>query len=336
MRVLLTGGLGYIGSHVAVELSSRGHEPVIVDNLCNAKVANLDKVACLSPRKPRFYNADICEFSRLEQIFRRENFDAVIHLAGLKSVNESFKFSCDYYRNNVGGQANLLKLCDKHAIAKFIFSSSATIYGDGPLSPISEQSSAGKITNPYVRTKVFCESMLRDYCSSNHASSVLCLRYFNPVGAHSSGTIGEDLSLAPTNLFPLVAEAHLGLRDSIAVFGSDYPTPDGTCLRDYIHVVDLAHAHVKALEISSSGFVPLNLGTGRPYSVKEVLGEFEAVTGRSPQVIFDSRREGDVCESWADPTAANKLLDWKAKLQLHDMVADAWRWFAAVNPDRAF
>lgn len=335
MRVLLTGGLGYIGSHVAVELSSRDYELVIVDNLSNSKLANLDHVVSLSARQPRFYNTDICDFSQLEQIFQREYFDAVIHLAGLKSVNESFKYSFDYYRNNVGGQANLLKLCDKYSVSKFIFSSSATIYGDGPSSPISEHSSAGKITNPYARTKVFCESMLRDFCGSNRSSSVLCLRYFNPVGAHSSGLLGEDLSLAPSNLFPLVAQAHLGLRDSIVVFGSDYPTPDGTCIRDYIHVVDLARAHVKALEVPTSGFVPLNLGTGRPYSVREVLIEFEVVTGRSPKVIFEGRRQGDVGESWADPTEAHKFLDWNANLELHDMVADAWRWFAKADPDKA-
>jgi UDP-glucose 4-epimerase len=333
MRILVTGGAGYIGSHTCVELLEAGHEVLVVDNLCNSKEESLRRVAEIAGRKPGFVEADLRDRPGLTSIFNGQDFDAVIHFAGLKAVGESTQIPLAYYENNVGGTITLCKVMAEAGVKNIVFSSSATVYGDPASVPIREHFPTSA-TNPYGRSKLYIEEILRDVHLSDGAWNVALLRYFNPVGAHDSGRIGEDPNGIPNNLMPFISQVAVGKLPKLRVFGADYPTPDGTGVRDYIHVVDLAQGHLKALErlTSSPGVVTYNLGTGRGYSVLEMVRAFEQASGRPvPHEIVD-RRPGDIAICYADPTLAREELGWVAERGIDDMVRDTWRW-QSLNPN---
>lgn len=332
-HVLVTGGAGYIGSHTVVELLQAGHGVTILDNLSNSSPTVIDRLEKLTGRRPKLVVGDICDADDLRTAFGTRSIDAVIHFAGLKAVGESVANPRSYYRNNMAGSIALLDAMDEHDVRSLVFSSSATVYGDPDSVPLREGDRTGA-TNPYGRTKHMIEQMLADLVTADDRWRIACLRYFNPVGAHPSGTIGEDPRGVPNNLLPFIAQVAVGRRDRLAVFGNDYPTPDGTGVRDYIHVVDLAVGHLRALDYLSGhdGMLVANLGTGRGHSVLEVVHAFEAASGtRIPYDIVD-RRPGDVAQCYADPTTASDLLSWQATRTLDDMCADTWRWQSA-NPD---
>ena len=333
MRVLVTGGTGYIGSHTCISLLDAGYEPVIVDNLSNSKKAVLDRLARITGRNLTFYEGDILDQALLEKILADEKIEAVIHFAGLKAVGESVSIPVAYYENNVGGTVSLLKAMDKTNVRCIVFSSSATVYGDPDQLPIPETASLSA-TNPYGRTKLFIEEMLRDLAVAEPDWGIVLLRYFNPVGAHSSGLIGEDPQGIPNNLMPFVAQVAVGRREKVSVFGGDYPTSDGTGVRDYIHVVDLAEGHVAALNAHAreTGIFTYNLGTGNGSSVLEVIESFAKASGKPVPYEVTDRRPGDVAACYADPTLAQEKLGWKATRNLDDMSADAWRWQSG-NPN---
>jgi UDP-glucose 4-epimerase len=326
-KILVTGGAGFIGSHTVVELLQVGLDVVVVDNLCNSSPVALERVTEICGRPPDFAQVDIRDREGLRRIFAGHDIEAVVHFAGLKAVGESVEKPLAYYQNNVGGTATLCEVMADAGVRRMVFSSSATVYGNPEKLPIREDFPLGA-TNPYGRTKLFIEEMLRDQYAADPEWSVAILRYFNPIGAHPSGRIGEDPRGIPNNLFPFITQVAVGQRERLAVFGGDYPTPDGTGVRDYIHVVDLALGHLKALKrlASGPGLVTCNLGTGQGHSVLEMIRSFERVTGRTiPYEVVD-RRPGDIAACWADPSLAERELGWKALRRLAEMCADGWRW----------
>ncbi|WP_050417512.1 UDP-glucose 4-epimerase GalE [Azoarcus sp. CIB] len=332
--VLVTGGAGYIGSHTCVALLEAGHDVVVVDNLCNSKPAALERVEEIAGRKLRwFYRGDVRDVSVLMQVFAEHRVDAVIHFAALKAVGESVAKPLAYYENNIGGLFSLLKAMDAADVRRVVFSSSATVYGDPACVPIREDFPTAA-TNPYGRTKLMCEEVLRDLVAADARWNVALLRYFNPVGAHASGLIGEDPNGIPNNLMPYVSQVAVGKLKELQVFGGDYATPDGTGVRDYIHVVDLAAGHVAAVERMDGlpGVTCVNLGTGRGYSVLEVARAFERASGREVPYRIVARRPGDVAACWADAGLAHKVLGWQPQFDLDAMCRDAWRW-QSQNPD---
>ncbi|MBD5803436.1 UDP-glucose 4-epimerase [Azoarcus sp. Aa7] len=331
--VLVTGGAGYIGSHTCVALLEAGHDVVVVDNLCNSKPAALERVERIAGRKLRgFHRADVRDASALTRVFVEHRVDAVIHFAALKAVGESVAHPLAYYENNVGGLFSLVGAMEAADVRRFVFSSSATVYGDPASVPIREDFPTGA-TNPYGRTKLMCEEVLRDLVAADARWHVVLLRYFNPVGAHASGSIGEDPNGIPNNLMPYVSQVAVGKLRELQVFGGDYPTSDGTGVRDYIHVVDLAAGHVAAVERMDGlpGVSCVNLGTGRGYSVLEVARAFERASGREVPYRIVARRPGDVAACWADASLAYKVLGWQPQFDLDAMCRDAWRW-QSLNP----
>jgi len=325
LRILVTGGTGYIGSHTCIELLNAGYEVLIIDNLSNSKHEVVDKIKKISNKNVVFYEADIRDNKKLYEIFEGNTIEAVIHFAGLKAVGESVKKPIEYYENNVTGTLTLLKAMQIHNIKKMVFSSSATVYGMTEKMPVTEEADLSAV-NPYGRTKLMIEEILRDVYTSDNAWSISLLRYFNPIGAHESGLIGEEPKGVPNNLMPYIAQVAAGIRKELNVFGNDYPTKDGTGVRDYIHVMDLAKGHIKALEkiFNSTGVQAYNLGTGKGYSVLDVINTFEKVTQQQVLYKIVGRREGDVPILYADPSKANKELHWKAEKDLETMCRDTW------------
>lgn len=330
--ILVTGASGYIGSHTCVELISAGYSVVAMDNLCNSSPEALKRVERITGCVIPFYEADVRDRLTLNALLRTHRVDAAIHFAGLKAVGESVAQPLSYFENNVGGTVTLLQALDEAGVKRFLFSSSATVYGDPESVPIKE-SARLSTTNPYGRSKLMVEQVLEDLGKADKSWSIGTLRYFNPAGAHPSGLIGEDPRGIPNNLVPFIAQVAIGRREQLAVFGNDYPTPDGTGVRDYIHVVDLARGHVAALaELFRSGrSFTLNLGTGRGYSVLEMVRAFEKVSGRAVPHRVVARRPGDIAVCYADPASAREVLDWQARKGLEEMCADHWRW-QSMNP----
>ncbi len=326
-KILLTGGAGYIGSHVALRLMEEGCEIVIADNLSNSDKSVLGRIEKISGKKPLFYKTDMLNVKGLEKIFSSHSFDAIIHLAGKKAVGESVSLPLDYYQNNVTGTLNLLECCKRHKVYNFVFSSSATVYGASKEMPVDENSPLG-CTNPYGWTKLTIERILQDLYASDNNFNIALLRYFNPVGAHESGLIGESPNDIPNNLTPYVLKVASGLLPDVKVFGNDYDTPDGTGVRDYIHIADLAAGHAAALNKlkTKCGLVVYNLGRGKGHSVLEVISAFEKACGHKIPYVFAPRRAGDVATVYADCKKAKKELNWTAELTLGDMARDAWRW----------
>ena len=344
MRILVTGGAGYIGSHTCVALAERGHEAVIVDNHSNSAPAVYDRLARLTGRAPQAHRVDLRDADALDRIFADGRFDAVIHFAALKSVGESVRRPLDYFDNNLGGTLALLQAMQRHDVSRLVFSSSATVYGEPEALPLDE-SARLSVTNPYGRTKLIAEQIIGDACVADARLCAISLRYFNPVGAHPSGLIGESPNGIPDNLMPYICQVAVGRRERLQVFGGDWPTVDGTGVRDYIHVVDLARAHVHAIEALAgmgsdaeslahplSGHTAINLGVGRGISVLELVRAFEAASGRPIPHDIVARRPGDVAEVYADPQLAERLLGWRAELDVDAMCRDAWRW-QSMNPN---
>jgi UDP-glucose 4-epimerase len=333
MKVLVTGGAGYIGSHTCVELLNAGFDVIVVDNLANSKEEALKRVQELTGKSLTFYKADLRNKKALDDVFIKHEIIAVIHFAGLKAVGESVELPLEYYHNNITGTLMLCEIMKEHNVKKMVFSSSATVYGDPHTVPIKEDFPL-KATNPYGRTKLMIEEILHDVYISDHDWSIALLRYFNPVGAHESGRIGEDPNGIPNNLLPYISQVAVGKLQKLSVFGNDYPTHDGTGVRDYIHVVDLAVGHLKALEKidTTNGVLTYNLGTGKGNSVLDVVKAFEKASGKKiPYQIVD-RRPGDIAQCFADPTKAIKELGWKAEKDIDDMCESTWRW-QSNNPD---
>ncbi|RDY27401.1 UDP-glucose 4-epimerase GalE [Romboutsia weinsteinii] len=327
MAVLVSGGAGYIGSHTSIQLLEAGYEVVIVDNLCNSNKIVIDRIEELSGKKTKFYEIDITNGNDLEVVFKENKIDSVIHFAALKAVGESVDKPLEYYSNNLINTLVLLQVMKKYDVKKFVFSSSATVYGDPHTCPILEDFPLST-TNPYGATKLMIEDMLRDMCKADDSLDVAILRYFNPVGAHKSGRIGEEPSGIPNNLMPYITKVAVGQLECLSVFGDDYNTPDGTGVRDYIHVEDLANGHLKALEKleSHTGLVTYNLGTGNGYSVLDLVKAFAKASGKEiPYKIVD-RRPGDIAMCYADPSKARKELNWEAKYGIDEMCEDSWRW----------
>ncbi|MEG1612952.1 MAG: UDP-glucose 4-epimerase GalE [Clostridia bacterium] len=331
-KVLVTGGCGYIGSHTVVELMECGYTVVVADNLSNSKEAVLDRINTIVGAKPMFYCIDLCDVDALRDIFAKENFTDIIHFAGFKAVGESVHYPLKYYQNNLMSTLNLIRCAKEFAVKNIVFSSSATVYGLPKSVPITEDFPLSA-TNPYGQTKLMIEQIFKDFCHSDKSFNVALLRYFNPVGAHESGLIGEDPNGIPNNLVPYITQVAIGRLDEVRVFGNDYPTRDGTGVRDYIHVVDLAKGHIAALRKlqSECGLVVYNLGTGHGYSVLEVISEMARAVGRSIKYRIVERREGDVAECYADCSLAKNELGWKSKLDLRRMAEDSWRW-QSKNP----
>ena len=335
MSVLVTGGAGYIGSHTCVELIRSGHDIVVVDNLCNSCTKALQRVEQITGKTIPFIQADVCDADAVEAIFTQyPNIDSVIHFAGLKAVGESVRKPLEYYTNNLVSTLSLLNVMRKHGVKNFVFSSSATVYGDPATVPIREEFPTGGTTNPYGTTKYFLEQILKDYCAADPALNVALLRYFNPIGAHESGLIGEDPNGIPNNLVPYIAQVAVGRLEKLHVYGDDYPTPDGTGVRDYIHVVDLARGHVAALNKLNTkcGLMIVNLGTGNGYSVLDVLHAYEKACGKTLPYVVDPRRPGDIAACYADPQKALDELGWKAELGIEEMCASSWKW-QSNNPN---
>lgn len=332
MKVLVTGGCGYIGSHTCLALQAAGITPLILDNLCNSKLAVLDRIATISGQKPVFYQGDIRDAALLDRIFTEHEIGAVIHFAALKAVGESTRIPLAYYQNNVAGTLDLLQAMARAHVHNLVFSSSATVYGDPTSVPIREDFPRSA-TNPYGRSKLIIEQILEDLQVAEPSWSMTQLRYFNPVGAHESGTMGEDPQGIPNNLMPFLTQVAIGRRPQLSVFGNDYPTLDGTGVRDYIHVMDLAEGHVKALQhcVDRPGVHAYNLGTGQPQSVLQMVRAFEQACGRPIAYLLEPRRPGDIAECWADPTRARQDLGWFASRDLGAMCADSWRW-QSLNP----
>jgi len=332
--VLVTGGTGYIGSHTVVELMAAGHDVVIIDNLCNSKASVLDRIQRIAGRRPQFEQVDVRDRPALRRLLVSHRFDAVIHFAGLKAVGESVEKPLAYYDNNVSGSVALVECMSEAGVRTIVFSSSATVYGEPVSVPIREDSPLSA-SNPYGRSKLMIEEILRDTAATDPAWRVALLRYFNPVGAHSSGLIGEDPNGIPNNLMPYIAQVAVGKLKELPVFGADYPTPDGTGVRDYIHVVDLARGHLAALNAlpRHAGVLTVNLGTGRGYSVLELVRAFSTSSGRPVPYRIVGRRPGDIAQCYADPSLAREMLGWQAQLGIDAMCADTWRWqeWAAKN-----
>ncbi|MGB2079318.1 MAG: UDP-glucose 4-epimerase GalE [Vibrio sp.] len=333
MNVLLTGGLGYIGSHTCVQLIEAGHQVVVIDNLSNSKASVLDRIDTLTQSRPEFYQGDIRDEAFVSKVFSDHQIDAVVHFAGLKAVGESVQKPLEYYDNNVNGTLVLARCMKKAGIKNIVFSSSATVYGDPAVVPITEDSPTGATTNPYGRSKYMVEECLSDLFAAENDWSITLLRYFNPVGAHPSGCMGEDPQGIPNNLMPFIAQVAVGRREKLAIFGHDYPTPDGTGVRDYIHVMDLADGHVAALEqlTNKSGLHIYNLGTGIGTSVKQMLDAFSKACGHSLPFEYQPRRSGDIAQCWANADKARHDLNWQAQYDIEAMTRDTWRW-QSENP----
>lgn len=333
MAILVTGGAGYIGSHTVLELLNSGNEVVVIDNLCNSSRESLRRVEALTGRSVTFYEADVCDRSALQTIFAQHAIDAVIHFAGLKAVGESTQIPLKYYQNNIAATLVLCEEMERAGVFRLVFSSSATVYGDPHTVPIQEHFPTSA-TNPYGRSKLMVEEMLRDIVTADPRWSVVLLRYFNPVGAHISGQIGEDPNGIPNNLLPYIAQVAIGRLKQLSVFGNDYPTPDGTGVRDYIHVVDLSIGHLKALQYIADrhGVFTFNLGTGQGYSVLEMVKAFEQASGRAVPYQVVARRPGDIAVCYAEPDLAAQELGWRAERGLPEMMADTWRW-QSQNPN---
>ncbi len=331
MRILVTGGAGYIGSHTCVQLLESGHAVLVVDNFSNSSPVVLERIKKITGKEFDFAQVDIRDKAALERIFAADRFDAVIHFAGLKAVGESVAEPTRYYDNNVTGSLVLFEVMAAHALKTIVFSSSATVYGDPASVPIREDFPLAP-TNPYGRSKLMVEEILSDIARSDPAWRVTLLRYFNPAGAHQSGFIGEDPNGIPNNLIPYISQVAVGRLRELSVFGNDYPTPDGTGVRDYIHVVDLARGHLAALEKLCTGVTILNLGTGCGYSVLDMVRAFEEASGCRVPYRITSRRAGDIASCYADPTLATSVLGWHAQLGLAQMCADSWRW-QSMNPE---
>ena len=334
MKILVTGGTGFIGSHTVVELLNEGYEVVIVDNLYNSKAMVTDRIETITGKRPVFYEADVLDREKMNEIFDKEQIDAVIHFAGYKAVGESTRKPIEYYHNNIGSTLVLCDVMRAHNCKKIVFSSSATVYGDPAFIPITEECPMGERTNPYGETKAMQERILTDIWRSDNEWQVMLLRYFNPIGAHESGLIGEDPKGIPNNLLPYVAQVASGKLEKVHVFGNDYDTPDGTGVRDYIHVVDLAKGHVSAIRgMETLKDVNIfNLGTGIGYSVLDIIRAFSKACGKDLPYVIDPRRPGDIATCYSDPSKADKVLGWKAEKNLEDMCRDAWRW-QSNNPD---
>lgn len=334
MAILVTGGAGYIGSHTCLELLKAGYEVVVVDNLCNSSEEAVKRVEKISGKPVKFYQADILDREALEKIFESETIDSVIHFAGLKAVGESVAKPLEYYYNNITGTLVLCDVMRKHGVKNIVFSSSATVYGDPAFVPITEECPKGTITNPYGQTKSMLEQILTDFHVADPEWNVVLLRYFNPIGAHESGMIGEDPKGIPNNLVPYIAQVAVGKLPCLGVFGNDYPTHDGTGVRDYIHVVDLAVGHVKALKKieEKAGVCIYNLGTGKGYSVLDVVMAYEKACGKEIKYEIKPRRPGDIATCYADATKAKEELGWVAERGIEEMCADSWRW-QSMNPD---
>ena len=334
MAILVTGGAGFIGSHTCVELIQAGYEVVIVDNLYNSSAVVLDRIEAITGVRPKFYEVDILDREALNQVFENETIESVIHFAAYKAVGESVQKPIEYYHNNVGGTLVLCDIMRTHNVKKIVFSSSATVYGDPAFIPITEECPKGITTNPYGETKSMMERILTDIWVSDNEWQVTLLRYFNPIGAHKSGTMGEDPKGIPNNLVPYVSQVAVGKRPHVNVFGNDYDTPDGTGVRDYIHVVDLAIGHVKAIQAleRTKGVNIYNLGTGKGYSVLDIIKAFSKACGQDLPYVIQERRAGDIATCYADPTKAREELGWVAERGIEEMCEDAWRWQSA-NPD---
>lgn len=334
MTVLLTGGAGYIGSHTAAELLAAGYDVIIADNFSNSSPAVLDRLEQIAWKRPKLYNVDVSDKSDFERVFAENKIDSVIHFAGYKSVGESVRVPLNYYRNNIDCALTTLELMDKYSVNSFIFSSSATVYGAENEVPYREDMRVGPCSNPYGWTKLFIEQIIKDFSSAKPELSAVLLRYFNPVGAHRSGLIGEDPRGIPNNLMPYISKVAVGALPVLKIFGNDYPTRDGTGVRDYIHVTDLAKGHVAAMRFAENhrGTEVFNLGTGKGESVLEMVGAFGNACGRPVPYEFAPRRSGDLPEYYADVRKANEVLGWKAELSVADMCRDAWNW-QSRNPN---
>lgn len=333
MAILITGGMGYIGSHTAVELLNEGHDVVIIDNLINSKYVVKDRIREITNKEVKFYEIDLLDKEAVSNVFKENYIESVIHFAALKSVGESVKLPLEYYDNNLTSTINLLRIMKENNVKKFVFSSSATVYGNAEVMPIEENFSLS-VTNPYGRTKLIVEDVLRDLYISDKTWDIALLRYFNPVGAHKSGLIGEDPNGIPNNIMPYITKVAIGELKQVSVFGNDYDTIDGTGVRDYIHVVDLAKGHIKALEVldKQPGLVTYNLGTGNGYSVIQLIEAFSKASGKEIKYEIVGRRAGDVATCYADPSKANIDLGWVVEKGLEEMCEDSWRW-QQNNPD---
>lgn len=335
MAVLITGGAGFIGSHAAVEFLNKGQELVILDNFSNSKLCVLDRIKQITGKDFRFYEIDLLDKQALDRMFDEcPDIDSCIHFAGLKAVGESVRMPLTYYHNNLTGTINLCNSMKEHNVKTIVFSSSATVYGDPASVPIREDFPTGNTTNPYGETKHMIERILKDMYVADPSWSISILRYFNPIGAHKSGMIGEDPNGIPNNLLPYITQVASGKREFLHIYGNDYPTHDGTGVRDYIHVVDLARAHLSALELAQSkqGIDYFNIGTGKGYSVLDVVHAFEKVTGKPLPYKIEARRPGDIATCYADPTKAENMLGWKAEYDMNRMCEDAYRW-QSMNPN---
>ncbi len=334
MAILVTGGAGYIGSHTVVELQNAGHDVVVMDNLCNSSEKALERVEAITGKKVPFYKADILDREALEEIFTKEQIDSCIHFAGLKAVGESVSKPWEYYENNIAGTLTLVDVMRKHNCKNIIFSSSATVYGDPAFVPITEECPKGTCTNPYGWTKSMLEQILTDIQKADPEWNVVILRYFNPIGAHKSGTMGENPNGIPNNLMPYVTQVAVGKLKELGVFGNDYDTPDGTGVRDYIHVVDLAKGHVKALKKieEKAGLSIYNLGTGCGYSVLDIVKNFEEANHVKVPFVIKERRAGDIATCYSDASKAKRELGWEAENGIKEMCEDSWRW-QSKNPN---
>ncbi len=325
--MLVTGGMGYIGSHTIAELISAGYKPVIADNLANSKAAVLDRLEKITGQAIDFVQADICDKDAVQSLFKTYDIDAVIHFAGLKAVGESVREPLHYYATNIESTLTLCEVMQENGVKNLVFSSSATVYGDPKELPLMETSPTGQgITNPYGQTKYMIEQILKDLAASDEEWSITSLRYFNPIGAHESGTIGEDPNGIPNNLLPYVSQVAAGKLEKLSIFGNDYDTPDGTCIRDYIHVTDLARGHIAALWSLKPGYETYNLGTGKGTSVLELVHAFEQACGKQIPYEVTKRREGDAVACYADATKAEEFLAWQAELSIERACEDSWRW----------
>lgn len=334
MTILVTGGAGFIASHTNVELLNEGYDVIVMDNLCNSSRESIARVEAITGKKIKFYETDMRDLEGLENIFKENHIDVIIHFAGLKAVGESCEKPYEYYDNNITGTLNIIKMMKKYDVKKIVFSSSATVYGEPETVPITEDFKVGGVTNPYGRTKFMLEEILTDIYKADDSFDVALLRYFNPIGAHESGMIGEAPNGIPNNLLPYVAKVAAGVLDKVNVFGDDYPTPDGTGVRDYIHVVDLARGHVCAVKklMEHPGLVIYNLGTGIGYSVLDIIKNFEKACGKEIPYVIAPRRPGDIPTCYSDPSKAERELGWKAQYGIEKMCEDAWRW-QSKNPN---
>lgn len=333
MSILVSGGAGYIGSHTVIELIENGFEPIIVDNLCNSKKIAVERLEQITNKKIKFYQYDLCDIEKLREVFKAEKIDACIHFAGLKAVGESCQKPLEYYQNNLISTLNLIQVMREYDCKNLVFSSSATVYGQPKSVPISEDFPLST-TNPYGTTKLYIEGILKDIYKADNTFNIALLRYFNPIGAHKSGLIGEDPNGIPNNLMPYITQVAIGKLQKLSVFGDDYPTRDGTGVRDYIHVLDLAHGHILALKklMSGSGLVIYNLGTGNGYSVLDMVKAFEKASGKKVPYVIAPRRSGDIAECYASTALAKQELGFECKYDLNDMCEDSWRW-QSQNPN---